>query len=239
MLAGVRFRFVLLGLLALFVACAPVQAQINGVPASVTSYGFGGRTNPNPGVRASVTSLGPNGYGSRVGAGSFLDCCYNFFMPAEPNPPLFSGRRHHHGERGPSAVEVVEPVYIPYAVPYAEEDDDDPAEVEPVRAPGHWNTETPAKRGSGGDMASRDAGGAEAPAKTEEPVVAQPSTVLVFKDGHTSDVLNYAIVGDTLFDFGLGRTHKIPLADLDLPATRKANDDRGVEFKVPASANRQ
>jgi hypothetical protein len=70
-------------------------------------------------------------------------------------------------------------------------------------------------------------------------VTAQPWTVLIFKDGHKSDVINYAIVGDTLFDFGAGRTHKILLADLDLAATRKANDDHGVDFQIPASATRQ
>ena len=50
------------------------------------------------------------------------------------------------------------------------------------------------------------------------PVPSQPPTVLVFKDGHRSDVINYAIVGDTLFDFGSARTKKILLADLDLAA---------------------
>jgi hypothetical protein len=54
-------------------------------------------------------------------------------------------------------------------------------------------------------------------------------------------VLNYAIVGDTLFDFDLadGRTRKILVSDLDLPATRKANDERGVDFQIPASTARQ
>jgi hypothetical protein len=52
-------------------------------------------------------------------------------------------------------------------------------------------------------------------------------------------VLNYAIVGDTLFDFAAGRTHKILLADLDLKATRKANDDRGVDFQVPLTPTGQ
>ena len=70
-------------------------------------------------------------------------------------------------------------------------------------------------------------------------MAAQPSTVLVFKDGHQADVLNYAIVGDALFDLGDGRTKKILLADLDLAATRKANDDRGVDFQVPAGTQRQ
>ena len=79
------------------------------------------------------------------------------------------------------------------------------------------------------DLALADA----APEKVEEPVVAQPTTVLVFKDGHLSEVVNYAIVGDTLFDFAEDRARKIPLADLDLATTRKANDEHGVEFKVP------
>jgi hypothetical protein len=50
---------------------------------------------------------------------------------------------------------------------------------------------------------------------------------------------NYAIVGDTLFDFVGGRTKKILLSDLDLPATRKANDDIGVDFQLPVSTARQ
>jgi hypothetical protein len=75
--------------------------------------------------------------------------------------------------------------------------------------------------------------------QAEAPVAAQPSTVLVFKDGHRSEVFNYAVVGDTLFDFSADRTRKILLADLDLPATQRANDDRGVDFQIPAGAIRQ
>lgn len=73
----------------------------------------------------------------------------------------------------------------------------------------------------------------ETPSDPPEPVVTQPTTMLIFKDGHRSEVVNYAIVGDTLFDFSGDRTHKIPIADLDIPATRKANDALGVEFKLP------
>jgi len=40
-------------------------------------------------------------------------------------------------------------------------------------------------------------------------------------------------VGSTLWVFGERRTQKIPVADLDLPATAKANDERGVEFRMP------
>jgi hypothetical protein len=238
MLARVQSCFLLSFLLAFSVAaCLPLQAQINGVPASVTSYGFGGSNNPNPGVRASVTSLGPNGYGNS--RPFFGNCCANFFLPANPNPPLFSGRRHRHDDH--AFFPVGEPVYIPYAVPYAVEAADDSVDdYEYVRAPRQRNPDTATKRTAAHDSAPKPyASSKPAPDEPEEPVAAQPSTVLVFKDGHQSDVLNYAIVGDTLFDFVARRTRKILLADLDLPATRKANDDRGVDFQIPAGTTRQ
>ena len=61
---------------------------------------------------------------------------------------------------------------------------------------------------------------------------AQP-TQLVFRDQHTEEVQNYAIVGQTFWVFTEQRTRKIPLAYLDIPATKKANDDRGVDFQLP------
>jgi hypothetical protein len=66
-----------------------------------------------------------------------------------------------------------------------------------------------------------------------------PATVLVFRDQHTQEIQNYAIVGQTLWNFAPQRTQKIPLSELDLPATTKANDDRGLTFRVPASGEGQ
>ena len=60
-----------------------------------------------------------------------------------------------------------------------------------------------------------------------------PATVLVFRDQHQQEIQNYAIIGRTLWNFAPQRTQKIPLADLDLAATQKANDDRGVTFRLP------
>lgn len=83
---------------------------------------------------------------------------------------------------------------------------------------------------------------AYAPPRRSQPAPAQessnpapltPPTVLVFRDQHKQDVQNYAIVGQTLWDFEPQRTQKIPLSDLDVQATIKANDDRGVTFRVP------
>src|SRR5580704_840566 len=58
-------------------------------------------------------------------------------------------------------------------------------------------------------------------------------TELVFRDKHTEEIQNYAIVGQTLWVLNAQRARKIPLTELDIPATKKANDDRGVEFQLP------
>jgi hypothetical protein len=66
-----------------------------------------------------------------------------------------------------------------------------------------------------------------------------PATVLVFRDQHKREIQNYAIVGQTLWNFAPQRTEKIPLADLDLAATVKANDERGVSFRLPSAGEGQ
>jgi hypothetical protein len=84
------------------------------------------------------------------------------------------------------------------------------------------------------DSYARDSSARSAPAPHESAVDSPvPATVLVFRDQHQQEVRNYAIVGQTLWSFG-PRTQKIPLADLDLIATTKANDDCGLTFRVPA-----
>lgn len=66
-----------------------------------------------------------------------------------------------------------------------------------------------------------------------------PPTVLVFRNQSKLEVQNYAIVGQTLWSFSPRRTQKIPLSDLDLEATTKANEQRGVDFQVPGSPQGQ
>ncbi len=256
MLAAMRSCFLLPFLQALLLAaCVPVAAQVNGIPPSVTSIGFGGNQNLARGVPPSVTSLGPNGYFDFHP--DSWNCCTNLFMPANPNPPLFFEPRHHRkdrdkdknknkdkdrgNDRADFALGIVEPAYIPYAVPYAPEADDDSADLDNAAASGPRSPDLPTKPAANRDAAPpADDSAKSSPVEPaavgpEEPLAAQPSTVLVFKDGHMAAVVNYAIVGDTLFDVGDGRTRKILLADLDLPATHKINDDRGVDFQVPAS----
>jgi hypothetical protein len=58
-------------------------------------------------------------------------------------------------------------------------------------------------------------------------------TMLVFKDKHKEEVQNYAVVGGTLWILDEKKASKVPLEDLDLDATTRLNDERGVEFEVP------
>jgi TolA-binding protein len=60
-----------------------------------------------------------------------------------------------------------------------------------------------------------------------------PLTVLVFHDGHRVEARNYAIVGQTLWIYTEQDSKKVPLADLDVSATKDANADRGITFQLP------
>jgi len=61
----------------------------------------------------------------------------------------------------------------------------------------------------------------------------EPATALVFRDQHVEEVRNYAIAGGTLWVLNEQAGKKISLTDLDLIATAKVNDVRGVDFQVP------
>jgi len=76
---------------------------------------------------------------------------------------------------------------------------------------------------------------AAAPAspKSAAPEPPSPATVLVFRDHHRAEVRNYAIMGDKLYEFADYHRKTIPLSDIDIPATVQANEEQGVEFRVP------
>ncbi len=83
--------------------------------------------------------------------------------------------------------------------------------------------------------AEREPGSAANPAPQPPPKTQiRAATVLVFRDRHTEEIENYAVVGRTLWVFTEQRARKIPIATLDVPATTKANDARGIDFRLPA-----
>jgi hypothetical protein len=215
----------------------PAVGQVNGTPASVTSPGFGG--NAVNGPRSSVTSVGPQGY-----------------APPHHHPgPIGSDNRvpnnnrgdgHHHHDHGRNS-DTTGPVWYAVPVPYAV--DSAPAEDQASEAPeaGEDSADYQGgptvldRRGSGPSSyipPVKNAAPAHPAEHAEEapPVDPDPPlapTLFVFKDGRTLEVANYAILGQTIYDLTPGHRRKIALIDLDLEATRKQNDERGVTFQLP------
>jgi len=71
---------------------------------------------------------------------------------------------------------------------------------------------------------------------------ALPPAVLVFRDGHTEEVSSYSIIGPVIYtksDYWASGNwnRKIQIADLDVPATLKQNQERGVKFELPSGPN--
>jgi len=222
-----------------------VSAQINGPRPSVTSLGGQFTIFNPPGPRASVTSLGPNGWTPGP-------CC--LIRPAKPGGFTF---HHHHrrgdGFNGGSIYGGYPIISMPYYYPadIVEPVDDS---MEQSYGPGPTifdrNGRGSSDRDSSAyaqdlddrldrleqqiDQAEQARPSTIAQAAPPIPARDQPETILIFRDGHTIGVKNYVIVGNTLYDYSSGTRHKIDLADLDVAATQKQNDDHGVDFRLPA-----
>ena len=218
----------------------PAMGQIRGVPASVTSMAPWRSFTPGP--PASVTSLGPNGYSTPCsGAGplipSAMGCAPTQFTTGFPdgrNRGPENLRPNHHRNNNAGAYY---PVYVPYAYPVAVAAEPEPeavAEPDPP-APTIFERRPTRERAPDSSRYARQPAVAAADELSPADARQQIPVVLVYRDGHQQEVTNYAIVGPTLYDLGTFVAHKIPLAELNLKATIKANDDRGVEFSVPAS----
>ncbi len=143
--------------------------------------------------------------------------------------------RHHHAQDGlPFAYAI--PVPYAFDMGATEDDADDSADDNYQGGPTIFD-----RRGYGADSyippvrdvpTPHSAPTADASVADSDPP--QAPTLLVFKDGRMREVGNYAIVGQTLFDLTPGHARKIALADLDLEATRRQNEDRGVTFQLPS-----
>ncbi len=66
-----------------------------------------------------------------------------------------------------------------------------------------------------------------------------PATVLIYRDQHQREVRNYAIVDDLIYVFTPQRTERVPLSVIDVQATIRANQDRGVDFRLPGVSEGQ
>ncbi len=226
--------------LALFLVLSlPASAQMRGGSAG---RGFaGGRTGGfSGGFRGGVHQ----GFGGGIGGFRGGVIMNRGFRP-----------QRFHGDRDHRFFAPVAPIY-PYAVyPYAlsypfwwDDSEDmveqpapqpqpivivvDRAQQQPAPAPQpaqiiEREGDRYVQRGSGSPLSPAPA----VPKKIEPP---PPPAVLILRDGRKLEVTDYAITGDTFYDLSGGRTHRIAVADINLPATQKANEARGINLSLPS-----
>lgn len=213
--------------LSLTVVTSILSAQVQPPTSAIIPPLVGRSVNPP----TNVTSLGPNAHAPNSRITTFAS---NVPRGGDRHP-----HRHNHGEEG---LPWIYAVPVPYAVDMgATDNSNDDNEDSPDNYQGGPTIFD--RRGSGADSyvpPVRDVRPAHSVQAAEASVAdsgpPQQPTMLIFKDGRTLEVGNYAIVGQTLFDLTPGHPRKIALADLDLEATRQQNEDRGVTFQLPPSA---
>jgi hypothetical protein len=72
----------------------------------------------------------------------------------------------------------------------------------------------------------------------EAPASSQPSVTIIYKDGRSQQIHNYALTRTSLLlldDASSGRELDVPLDQIDLAATERTNRQAGVNFSLPIS----
>jgi hypothetical protein len=79
------------------------------------------------------------------------------------------------------------------------------------------------------ELAARGGQSPQATASGQKP----PSITLILKDGRRIDAPGYALVGTTLWVFDSDTASKIPVSDVNIDATQKENQKRGLDIVFP------
>lgn len=220
-----RTKFSFLAFAALGFCTLPLAAQSTGghVAGAAPIHVAGGTPIHAAGVPQMANhggTFGPTG-GHGIGQG------WNHHGNANRRPP------NGYGYRGGYYYGYV-PYYLPYDSSYDQPEDggdQGPQQAQDNSQPGPTVFE---HNGRPSRMAENEMPPQES--RGEQSEEEWPTTVLVFRDGHQEEVANYAIAGNKLIVVFGERTQKIQIGDLDVSATEKANDDRGVDFKLPSQS---
>jgi hypothetical protein len=231
----------------LLVSTSPAQSHGESGASSSSNSGSSGHSFSGGAPSASAptfTASSPNSHSTGNSGATF----------SGNNPHSTSGSSTNHGH--PHRSSTGEVYYYPYwyavPVPYSadasdadnsdEDTDEDPdyqggPTVFDRRGSGAASYVPPVDDGPAHPRAGLEQAAQDAPvASNTDGVPVLDPTVLIFKDGHQLEIENYAVVSQTLYDLTPGHHRKIALADLDLAATEQLNDDRGVTFELPSSA---
>jgi hypothetical protein len=194
---------------------------------------------PLRGARPGVRLTGPRGHGHARGYRSGI---VPYLYP-------YSYYSDYGSQLAPAEVQPERVVVVEKSQPRAE-----PAPPAPPpeslmleRQGNHWVRVT----GSGRTMADTQPGGKGAakaanlrPLTPLESAAVEkaselPPAVLVFRDGHKEEVTRYTIIGGTIYTradyWNNGSwTKKVPIAELNVPATLELNRQRGANFSLPS-----
>jgi len=147
------------------------------------------------------------------------------FYHSNRNGRPFAHRRGVAGAGYPYAAGYADPGYLTYDGPYTDDSTDADAPTPP-------DSEQPEIDPSANLVESPQPTAARA--RQPDPAPAEAVT-LVFKDGRPSQqIRNFIATRSTISVFQGQRHYDIPVADLDLAATAKANRNAGVDFSLPA-----
>lgn len=224
---GVKRCFTLAWFAVLLTAAS--VAQVHGVPASVTSPRSDGMVFTPSGIPASVSSLGPQGYGRPTFNDRFI-----------PTGPLRRDRLGRVILQAPIPLFYPVAYYPVYVAPSA-----NASYVERVVEPSA-NRSEPQKiileirdaRPSALTVAAKDSKEPEKkPAPRNDAESPRAATVFIFRDGSRKELKDFAITETELIDLSEGRIHRSPLDSLDRPATLKANAENGVEVHFPSASS--
>jgi hypothetical protein len=218
-------RFIL-AIVAMTALILPLPAQIGIAAGTGGTVGFGGH-----GVAG---SLGHPHHARPSGRGSVL-------LPY----PYYSDFGYDSQPAAPAQV-VVAPAVAPAPAP-------PPVPLQPLMIEwqgDHFERMTSSANASASSQSGpnysekselRSSVSVSSPARrvTPQPARELPPAVLVFRDGRTEEVSNYTIMSGTIYSkadyWTTGSWNKkIQIADLDVPATLKRNQERGLNFVLPA-----
>jgi hypothetical protein len=234
-----RFAF---AILAAALSIPPVLAQTRGGGMGTAGFGISAGS---PGVArgGSVGGSGRFRQGHGAGRGSVL----------LPYPHFYPDSDYYTGEAAPPQPQIV---VVPAAAPAPPPEPPAPRESLLIEWQGdHFVRTTLSSKNSttveqaGPDYSERSASHLSATRQTatkqkkaDQPATELPPAVLVFHDGRREEVSEYSIISGTIYSkadyWTTGSwTKKIQIADLDVPATLKINQERGLKFVLPTSPN--
>jgi hypothetical protein len=162
------------------------------------------------------------------------------------------GHGQNDGRRGKGPIQALYGLPLPfYGLPYLAADDsaggsegDYPTNAQQSGQPGDENPVLGEQvrqlslqiTDLQNQMAQKGAADLVEAAPTQDAAAAPPVTV-VLRDGKKIQVQSYAVMGDTFWDFSSQPGHKIPIADIDIPASAKASEANGAEFPKISSGS--